>query len=112
AVADGVGVWLWDVSNKMNTTRLPTALRAPEATIRNNVTALAFSPRGDALLVAVTEEGQSSTLGEVIIYDVAERKPLYARTVWGSPVRAAFSPDGRAIAVAIPSCATILYCRD
>ena len=43
---------------------------------------------------------------------VAARKPRFARTIWGRPVRAAFSPDGRAVAVAIPDCGSVLYCRD
>jgi WD40 repeat protein len=112
ALADGDGLSLWRIDAGA-ATRLPGALRPPEPAPNGSVTALAFSARGDFLIAgAAATDVSRTTIGEVVIYDVAQRKPLFARTIWGRPARAAFSPDGRAIAVAIPSCGSVLYCRD
>jgi hypothetical protein len=108
ALSDGAGVGLWDLADKAAPRKL-ALVRPPEAGPMDDIPDLAFSPSGRYLVVGVA---RAHLTGEVVIYDVSTRQQIAGRQLGGPAHRVSFSPDGRAIAVAIRECATVLYCRD
>jgi hypothetical protein len=110
ALADGEGVWLWDVSDKHNPQQLPGRLRSTEPGSQDGISDMAFSPSGQYLLVSVAQD--FGARGELVIYEVATRTGVAGRSLPGPARRVAVSPDGRAVAASLTMCGTILYCRD
>jgi hypothetical protein len=68
---------------------------APEATVDENVWALAFSPDSKRL---VTAGGRRTSPGQLQIWDVGTRKPLVTRRASPGVRSVAFSPDGLILA--------------
>jgi hypothetical protein len=109
ALSDAEGVGLWDLTDKAAPRKL-AVIRPPEPGPRDDVPDLAFSRSGRYLVVGVARS--SPTAGDVVIYDVATRKQLATHALSAPAHRVSFSPDERAIVVAVRECATVLYCHD
>lgn len=97
---------LVDVSNRSQ----PKLLTPPFFTAGDqDVTALAYSRDGQYLL-ATTGQFRGPTAAR--IFNVATHAPRGTQATTYFPWAAAFSPDGRAVAVGQRDCGVILYCKD
>jgi len=94
---------LWDVQAGKLKRHLASGYRDRDGQSRGigPVSALAFAPNGKTLAIGMNSEGELSSGGKAVIFDIATRKVTRTLRIPGEPVSAiAFSSSGRMIAVA------------
>jgi WD40 repeat protein len=106
SVSNQEGVFLWDVADHTMPRRAPVALRTWSGLER--AWALAFSPSGQHLAVAVAGNSGAS----VALYGLEPPRLVAEKPMRLVPFALAFSPDGQGLAVGLVACGVLVYCRD